>query len=80
MAEAAQLELFHEVSQPGSAMARKYVTEHGLEGKVRFRNIYYPEVKADFAARGGRELPALWDGQVLTQGAEAVLRALGERA
>ena len=70
------LELFHEVAQPASARVRRYVTDHGLLPKLRFRNIVYAEVKADFDARGGTELPALWDGRELVQGAEAVLARL----
>ncbi len=71
-----QPELFHEIGQPASAKARRFVVEHRLEEKVRFRNIVYPEVRADFDARGGKELPALWDGKALVQGEAAVLRAL----
>src|SRR5688572_1109894 len=71
------VELFHQVAHPGSAAARRFVVEHGLEEKVRFRNIHYPEVQADFSARGGHTLPALWDGEVLIQGEAAVLARLG---
>jgi len=71
-------ELFHEVAQPASAQARKFVTEHQLGKHFRFRNIFYPEVQADFAARGGQELPAIWDGNALIQGGEAVLAKLAQ--
>ena len=47
-----------------------------LNGKVTFRNLGYPEVDADYAARGGRKLPALWDGTTLHQGLAAVLAVL----
>jgi hypothetical protein len=33
-------------------------------------------VQADFGARGGTRLPALWDGDKLIQGEEEVLAAL----
>ena len=53
-----------------------YIVEHFLEDRVRFRNLTYPEVEADFHARGGRTAPALWDGTTLYQGAEAVVARL----
>ena len=55
---------------------RKFIADRGLLERVRFRNIYYPEVKADFDARGGSELPALWDGHVLISGADAIIARL----
>ena len=64
-------ELFHEVAGVLSAAARR-VVERALEGRVRIRNIYYPEVAADFTARGGTRLPAVWDGEVLVEGEAAV--------
>ena len=69
-----KLELFHATNDIGSAAARRRITE--LHLKVRFRNIFYPEVQADFTARGGRELPALWDGEKLISGEAAVLAAI----
>ena len=68
-------ELFHEISDSGSAAARRVIVERGLE-QVRLRNINYPEVVADLGARGGRGAPALWDGEVLVEGEAAVLAAL----
>ena len=70
------LELFHVVADTGSAEVRRYITEHELEGWVRFRNLHYPEVQADFTARGGTTPPALWDGERLFQGAQAVIARL----
>ena len=55
---------------------RKFITARGLLDKIRFRNIAYPEVKADFDARGGRSLPALWDGGAFTYGAEEIIARL----
>jgi hypothetical protein len=52
-------ELFHATNDAGSARARRYVTEHALVERVRFRNVFYPEVRADLAARGGTTTPAL---------------------
>lgn len=72
----ATLELFHEVADPASARVRRFVVDHELESAVRFRNVVYPEVEADFRARGGSSLPALWDGTRLHTGAEAVIARL----
>jgi hypothetical protein len=69
-------ELFHRISDPPSAKARLYVVDNALEDRVRFRNLAYPEVEADFHARGGHTSPALWDGHTLHQGAEAVVARL----
>jgi hypothetical protein len=55
---------------------RRYVTDHALEDRVRFRNLAFAEVEADFARLGGSTCPALWDGARLHQGAEAVLARL----
>ncbi len=68
-------ELFYEIADAGSAAARRFVVEHGLEARVRFRNLHYPEVEAAFRAHGGRTLPALWDGAVLHPGLAPVLSA-----
>ena len=70
------LELFHATNDAASAAARRRVVELGLEERIRFRNIFYPEVQADFTARGGRTLPALWDGERLVEGEAAVVTAL----
>jgi len=71
-----RLELFHRLEEPRSARARRWVVDHGLLEQVRFRNLLYPEAAADFAARGGSETPALWDGQRLFTGAELVIARL----
>jgi hypothetical protein len=70
------IELFHAIADAGSAAARRRVVERGLEGRVRLRNVFYPEVAADLEAHGGSNTPALWDGARLIEGAEAVLAAL----
>lgn len=70
-------ELFHSVVDGGaSARARTFIVEHGLKEQISFRNVYYAEVAADLAARGGSQTPALWDGARLVEGGEAVLAAL----
>jgi len=70
------LELFHRLDEPRSARIRRWVAEHGLLDAVRFRNVVYPEASADFAARGGSETPALWDGERLFTGPELIIARL----
>ena len=70
------IELFHATNDADSAAARKRVTERGLEARVRFRNVFYPEVQADLTARGGAATPAIWDGATLIVGRDAVLAFL----
>jgi hypothetical protein len=69
-------ELFHRIAHPPSAAVRRFLNDHALWTEVRARNVDFPEAQAAFAARGGQGLPALWDGQQLVQGAEAVLARL----
>jgi hypothetical protein len=68
----AAFELFHQIGDAGSARIRRFITEHELLRSVRFRNVHYPEVETDLKARGGVNAPALWDGQRLFTGAEAI--------
>jgi hypothetical protein len=70
------IELFHATNDEGSAAARKLVVDRDLVDKIRFRNIFYPEVQADLDARGGKATPAVWDGEKLIEGREAVLAFL----
>lgn len=74
--EAGPFELFHAIADEGSARARRYVLEHDLKDAVRFRNTSYPEVVADLTARGGKDAPALWDGERLFQGVDAIIARL----
>lgn len=69
-------ELFHAISDPGSARVRKYVVDHELAESIRFRNVTYEEVQKDLTARGGTTAPALWDGEKLFTGAEAIIARL----
>jgi hypothetical protein len=71
------IELFHATNDEGSAEARKLVVDRGLVGQIRFRNVFYPEVRADLDARGGTTTPAIWDGEQLLQGRDAVIAFLG---
>jgi hypothetical protein len=70
------IELFHATNDEGSAEARKLVVDRDLVGKIRFRNVFYPEVRADLGARGGTTTPAIWDGEKLIEGRAAVLAFL----
>jgi len=69
-------ELFHAISDAGSARVRKYVVDHELTEVVRFRNVTYEEVQKDLTARGGTAAPALWDGEKLFTGADAIIARL----
>ena len=69
-------ELFHAIADPGSARVRKYVVDHELTEAVRFRNVTYEEVQRDLAAHGGTAPPALWDGEKLFRGADAIIARL----
>ena len=69
-------ELFHAIADPGSARVRKYVVDHDLAEAVRFRNVTYEEVQRDLTARGGAAAPALWDGERLFAGADAIIARL----
>ena len=61
---------------PACARVRRYVVEHALRERVRLRGLHLPGAQADWRARGGHSLPALWDGHALHQGSEAVLARL----
>jgi hypothetical protein len=69
-------ELFHAISDASSARVRKYVVDHELTEVIRFRNVTYEEVKKDLVARGGTKAPALWDGEKLIEGADAIIARL----
>ncbi len=70
------IELFHATNDEHSAEARKLVVDRGLVDKIRFRNVFYAEVRADLDARGGKATPAIWDGVSLIEGRAAVIAFL----
>ena len=74
-----KLELFHAIADSGSARVRRWIDEHDMLRAMRYRNVIYPEVLADLTAHGGtpESVPALWDGQKLFVGADAVIARLG---
>ena len=68
-------ELFHRIVDAGSAQARKRVTALGLE--LKFRNVEFEKPAARLKELGGDgTVPALWDGETLHVGTEAVLARL----
>lgn len=76
MPPAATLELFHRLSEPDSARARRLVTALGLIDRVAFRNVAFESHRAALAKRGGGATPALWDGERLHVGTGPVRAAL----
>jgi hypothetical protein len=66
------VELFYVIADADSAAARREIMAGPHLSAVRFRNLFYPEVQADFAARGGVAPPALWDGERLHAGIDAI--------
>ena len=68
--------LYHRLADPGSAAIRAKIVDAGLKPRVDFQNVE-TEAAAEFAARGGHEVPALWDGERLHEGSYAVRLALG---
>ncbi len=76
MTRPAQLEPFHRIADAGSARVRRFVVDHALEDRVRFRNVAYPEAESALQGHGGAAVPALWDGERLLQGAEAIVARL----
>jgi hypothetical protein len=70
------VELFHRLSEPDSAAARRLVGELGLEGRVAFRNVAFDSHREALRERGGEATPALWDGSTLRTGLAAVRDAL----
>ena len=68
--------LYHRLADPASAAIRAKIVEAGLKPLVDFQNVEGDGVDA-FVARGGRAVPALWDGKRLHQGSDAVRLALG---
>jgi hypothetical protein len=71
------LELFHRLSEPESARARLLVRELGLVDAVEFRNVAFESHAAALRERGGGRTPALWDGERLHEGVDAIRAALG---
>ena len=67
--------LYHRIDDPESAAVRRRVVELGIKSQVDFQNVDTEGAEA-FARHGGRQVPALWDGQRLHQGRASVLAVL----
>lgn len=68
--------LYHRVADPASAAIRRMIVENGLKPAIDFQNVD-TDAAEEFAARGGREVPALWDGARLHEGSDRVRLAIG---
>jgi len=66
--------LYHRLADEQSAAARRWIVQRGLKAWVDFQNV--DADAAGFAARGGRRVPALWDGSALHEGFAAIRRVL----
>lgn len=73
-----RLELFHAIADRGSAKVRRYIVDQSLEGLITFRNVAFDEAQAALAAHGPGDVPALWDGRELHQGAERIITRLSQ--
>ncbi len=76
----AALELYHALSEPESAAARRLVADLGLADEVAFRNVAFESHRAALVAAGGARTPALLDGDGLHEGLDAIRAALALRA
>jgi hypothetical protein len=69
--------LFHRLTDRSCAKVRRFVVDHELEGYLAFRNVEAdPTALQALRSHGGTEVPALWDGEALTVGAEALIARL----
>ena len=67
--------LYHRIDDPASAAVRRRVVELEIKPQIDFQNVDTEGAEA-FAQRGGRQVPALWDGKRLHEGRAEVLAAL----
>ena len=67
--------LYHRIDDLDSAAVRRRVVELGIKSQIDFQNVDTEGAEA-FAQHGGRNVPALWDGQRLHEGRAAVLAVL----
>lgn len=74
---AKRFELFHVIADAPSARVRSALSQSPMLDDVTLRNVAYPEAEAAWKARGGTRVPALWNGQTLVEGDDAVLAQLG---
>jgi hypothetical protein len=67
------LELFYEEGGSGSARVLAFIEENGIAEFVRARDVAIEDARGDWERLRGSAVPALWDGERLYEGAEAVL-------
>ncbi|HKY50965.1 MAG TPA: hypothetical protein VJP45_06895 [Candidatus Limnocylindria bacterium] len=67
--------LYHRIGHADSAAVRRRIVALDLKSRVDFQNVD-DDGAAAFAARGGRRVPALWDGTSLHQGRDAALSVI----
>ncbi len=71
--------LFHRIAEAESARIRLRVVALGLKSRIDFQNAE-TDGKAALEHLGGDRTPALWDGQRLVSGTDAVERELARMA
>ena len=70
------LAIFYQEGDGGSARVLTFIEEHGIQDLVVARDIAFADARAAFDRLRGSSTPALWDGERMHQGAEAVLARL----
>jgi len=70
--------LFHRLDDPASAAVRREIVDRGLKSRIDFQNVDSADGKVMFAARGGAAIPAIWDGDRLRSGTDAIVSWLSE--
>lgn len=68
--------LYHTLGGDENVRVRREIVARGLKDRISFRNVYWPEDREAFDALRGSRTPALWDGERLHEGEDAVMRAL----
>ena len=55
---------------------RRFVVDREISQGLNFRNVAFEENQKRLEGRGGKTVPALWDGTKLFVGADAVIARL----
>jgi hypothetical protein len=78
MSAGRQFVLFHRLEDPASAAVRSEVVARGLKALIDFQNVDSDEGRPLFGARGGHDVPAIWDGERLRVGEGEIRACLDE--